>query len=1038
MLISDNIVLNHEFTSNATGVFTEVSVTDWRHAEQGWLAGSKSKWVENSSEENVTVKRSGSGGLTQVITNNNLNQGLQLVSFDAINQGDNNNVLQLQIYGINDDFRLSQNRSDDPVAKIDGEQLDYATLLDTGNIAEQSFGNSTFTQQVDFGNGYEYIVIRFMTRSVEEASELMAIDNVVIADIINTDPDPQPDPDPDPQPDPVPDPQPDPDPDPQPDPDPDPQPDPDPDPQPDPDLDPQPDLDPDPQPDLNLDNIVQNSEFSSQGTPIFTEVSITDWRNADQGWLVGSNSKWAENSSEENVTAKFSGASALTQVITNNDSNQGLQLVSFDAVHLGDYNNTLQLQIYGINDEFRLGQNNSGDPVHKISGENLEYTTLFETGNIANQQFDYSTFSQPVDFGNGYEYIAIKFVTRNVEEQSELMAIDNLIIADIPDNASVPVAFDDQVTTKKGTSITINVLNNDIYSPTANIQIQNFTQPYNGILTYENGEFVYVPHSDWVGQDSFQYTIIDNQGIKDTGVVEIIIQNPTYDLGVNLNGVSYFSPQHPFVDIFKTSRHWITQEDGTFNTGESHLLNLDENGWVKSLPAPEDNVDYERVTTMMTIDRRSHGRYVVLYEGEGTLFYRDGATLIDSQPGKDVIETFSAHNGLIMSLTETDPNNTGDYLRNIRIVPEEYADIYQSQTPNAQQSHTFNPDFLTHIDSFSTLRFMNWMETNNSQQSEWADRAMVDDYTYFKSGGVPVEVLVELVNQTNSNPWFTMPHMATDEYVENFATYVKENLNPELDIYIEYSNEVWNGSFQQARWVEAQADLEGITAADWYSRRTTEVTQIWDDVFAEDKERVIGVMGAWSANSEHGRDILDYNWAGQNALSHEEYGIDVIGIAPYFGGYIGKNENTNRLLGWSRDIDSGVEKLYREVTRGGLLNNSPEGGALEASYRDIQEYSQIGKEHGLPLVAYEGGQHLVARDPKSNIVNMFEKFNHDPRMGEIYEEYLQKWFEIGGGEFVTFSDVRRDNKYGSWGLSEVLNRDSPKYSAVTGLANTNV
>ena len=121
-------------------------------------------------------------------------------------------------------------------------------------------------------------------------------------------------------------------------------------------------------------------------------------------------------------------------------------------------------------------------------------------------------------------------------------------------NNPFPVVFDDQIVTKKGISKTFDVLNNDIYSSTADIQIENFTQPYNGVVTQENGQLLYVPNGNIVGQDSFEYTIIDNQGRKDTGTVEIIIQNPTYDIGVNLNGISYYSPQHPFLDIFKTCK----------------------------------------------------------------------------------------------------------------------------------------------------------------------------------------------------------------------------------------------------------------------------------------------------------------------------------------------------------------------------------------------------------------------------------------------------------------------------------------------------
>lgn len=34
--------------------------------------------------------------------------------------------------------------------------------------------------------------------------------------------------------------------------------------------------------------------------------------------------------------------------------------------------------------------------------------------------------------------------------------------------------------------------------------------------------------------------------------------------------------------------------------------------------------------------------------------------------------------------------------------------------------------------------------------------------------------------------------MADDDYVTNLAVLIKQNLNPNLNAYIEYSNEVWN------------------------------------------------------------------------------------------------------------------------------------------------------------------------------------------------------------------------------------------------------
>lgn len=53
----------------------------------------------------------------------------------------------------------------------------------------------------------------------------------------------------------------------------------------------------------------------------------------------------------------------------------------------------------------------------------------------------------------------------------------------------------------------------------------------------------------------------------------------------------------------------------------------------------------------------------------------------------------------------------------------------------------------------------------------------------------------KLVNKLNVNPWINVPHMATDDYVQNLAAFLKENIDPKLVIHVEYSNECWNSMF---------------------------------------------------------------------------------------------------------------------------------------------------------------------------------------------------------------------------------------------------
>ena len=302
--------------------------------------------------------------------------------------------------------------------------------------------------------------------------------------------------------------------------------------------------------------------------------------------------------------------------------------------------------------------------------------------------------------------------------------------------------------------------------------------------------------------------------------------------------------------------------------------------------------------------------------------------------------------------------------------------------------------------------------------------------------------MVELANRTDTDPWFTLPHMATDEYVINFAQYVKENLNPELQVYLEYSNEVWGG-FRQGWWVEQRGKEEFAESSegnfgkrmDWYGKRTTEITQMWDEVFDTDKERVIGVIGAQAANIWTAEKTLEYAWADE-PLSHEKYGIDAIAIGPYFGRYLGKPHFQKQIESWidSEDPDLALDNLFAEVTQGGVLANAPKDGALEQAYDWTEAYAALAESENLDLLSYETSQHLVGINgvqQNKAVSDLFMAANRDPRMGEVYQEYFTALDELGVDELINHIDISRYNKFGSWGSLENLTQPyTPKYSAL--------
>jgi hypothetical protein len=86
------------------------------------------------------------------------------------------------------------------------------------------------------------------------------------------------------------------------------------------------------------------------------------------------------------------------------------------------------------------------------------------------------------------------------------------------------------------------------------------------------------------------------------------------------------------------------------------------------------------------------------------------------------------------------------------------------------------------------------------------------------------------MNQTS-----TFAFMADDAYIEQFAKQVYDTIDPDLTVYVELSNEVWNWQFEQAVWADAQAKAEWDTNDKWmqyYGMRAAQMAQIWRDVLA--------------------------------------------------------------------------------------------------------------------------------------------------------------------------------------------------------------
>ncbi|MCY7393177.1 MAG: hypothetical protein LH647_17290, partial [Leptolyngbyaceae cyanobacterium CAN_BIN12] len=421
------------------------------------------------------------------------------------------------------------------------------------------------------------------------------------------------------------------------------------------------------------------------------------------------------------------------------------------------------------------------------------------------------------------------------------------------------------------------------------------------------------------------------------------------------------------------------------------------------------------------------GKYTLLYDGAGKIgFTFDTAKVISQSPGKMTVDVAIDGEGVFLKILETNPSNP---IRNIRFIMPGFENTYQTQP--------FHPVFLERLKPFKTLRFMDWAATNNSKLVNWSDRATPTIPSQASGNGVALEHLIQLANTLKIDPWFTLPAQASDDYMRQFAVMVRDRLDPSLKVHVEYSNEVWNSQFSQAKFAGEKGLERRLDDTSWgaglryYSERSVEMFKIWEDVFgANRKPRLVRVLAGQAANPWTAEQILGW----KDAYKH----ADVYAIAPYFDG-LGDDDKD----GWSNINDVKNVAITINLTPDQIID-----GMIKEMPTEIKAMldgnATVAKRFGVALVAYEGGAHLTSYQfPDDKIAKMtalFTAVNRSPRMRGVYTAYLNQWKQSNGKLFNQFNDVAAPSKWGFWGALEYQNQDintAPKYLGLTDFIRAN-
>ena len=525
---------------------------------------------------------------------------------------------------------------------------------------------------------------------------------------------------------------------------------------------------------------------------------------------------------------------------------------------------------------------------------------------------------------------------------------------------------------------------------------------------------------------------------------------PGNKLGYNTSGLHHLASSNPFIDIFKVSRGWITScefnwqtnraidpgctKKSSFNTKESEKVSVDRNGWPTRLPARGEAPVFTSINAIWDMPENfPTGRHFVTYEGDADIKVHGDIEIIRQIPGRIDFNLRTTKRKLRLHITRINQRN---YIRNIKVIPYKYAGIYARQT--------FNPEYLKTSRNFNSLRFMPWQNTKLTKVSEWHQRATPQSAFYNHNAGMPLEVMMDLAEQSQLDPWFSMPHLASDNYYRKFAQTVKARLKPWQKVYVENSNEIWNSIYPATHdasrkglklWPRGKIEMKNpgtrrlYLALNYNAKRSREMCRIFKQQLGN---RAVCVVSGYGSAPKMAEELMTCPLAGGNCFKD----FDAYAVAPYFGDYIARIENRALVRRWAASGNNGINQLYREIMNGGLIKDPYPGGAIENAIQDrVVKNVAIAKKYGVKLLAYEGGQHLlrvdgqhVIRDPK--VFSMFANANRNPQMARAYSKYLNAWNRAGGGMLMHFNGIAAIDDRNYFPMLEKAGTRSPKLNAM--------
>lgn len=354
----------------------------------------------------------------------------------------------------------------------------------------------------------------------------------------------------------------------------------------------------------------------------------------------------------------------------------------------------------------------------------------------------------------------------------------------------------------------------------------------------------------------------------------------------------------------------------------------------------------------------------------------------------------------------------------------------------------FDPNWLATIPTGATLRFLDAMKTNNSPYVNAADYP-AQNWQHWEA--MPFEVMVALCNLKSCDMWVCWPHMATDAFVADRATYIKNNLNSGLKLLSEYSNEIWNtgtfgGAGGQTLWLKGQAEAvwgvaNGYGGPYWQEyagKRFAQTMTAINTVFAGQTSRVLGVIAGQAAGTSVATNqALALSWQTYEPGSYiAPYTLARhISIAPYLNWGSGSLDPTTAGNAIKTQLDISQAAAVAQIKT--LFAPS-----LAQSKGWIDQHVALAESYGCELTFYEYNQHysLLAcagsnlysgGQPVAGALTAFLTACYSTECAAAMNDLRTYAKRKGVTRMVFYMHMARASTYGQWGMQTNIGHTNP-------------